>query len=352
MSIDRPVLGLDLGTMTLAAGYAFPGEEPQPLMMHVRSKTAAPHYKSELLISDEDEVRRPDFRGQVKSRFGNLTAMLGQPPQIIAGAPHGINSLIDMLVSPAIEAADRLDARPDDIAAVVPSHWPGYTVDQYCTALAATGLNIIPVEAAEALASYAELVDTDGLVTCLNIGGQAAASTLAMPQGKGERKWETYEVTRTGSMSYIAQQIVVNIAARIAPTYKPSNDWLRQATEVGKRILRASQKATSPNSLITASMSAPVGKVNVRAGQVNDLVEDLMRKALRTLTDNPDMQGLWEDDRNAGIPKTLLVAGGFSTNPAVGRAIRTEIGPYRAVDYPQAVPAMGAARYVAEGGVN
>ena len=347
VSTERPVLGIDLGTMTLAAGYAIPGHDPEPLTMQVRG-TNAPHYRSEILVSDTGEVRRPDFRGKVASRIGNLTAYLGRPPMVVAGAPYGINTLIEMLVGPAVDAADDLGTRPDTIAAVVPAHWPEYTVDQYCKALNSTGLYAVPVGSFEAMASYAELEDTDGLVTCINVGAQDASFTIAVPDGS-TRFPEAWSATTTGGLNYLAQHLVIHITAQIAPTFQPGGQWLRQSTEVGQRIIRAAQKASSPQALIAVNVPAPVGKINVRAGQVNDLVEDLMRNALTDLTSDQKIHDLWGDDQEAGIPKTLLVTGGLSTNTAVGNAIRTTIGPWRAKNHPEALLAMGAARHVAEG---
>lgn len=347
MSSEPPVLGIDLGTATVAAGYAIPGEQPEPLNMHIRSKRPSPHYRSEVLISDENIVSRPDYKGTVAGKVGNLTSLLGRPPQIIAGAPYGVNNLIEMLVAPALDAADRISTPIERIAAVVPAHWPDYTVEQYCRALASTGLNVTPVSAAESLASYAELMPTDGLVTCYNIGTQAATLTMAVPDG--ERRYnEVHEVSVEGGMDSIAQNLVLHIAGRIAPNFQPSEAWLEEAEQVGKRILRASQKADSPQALITAELPEPLKRVKVKSAQINDLAEDLMRQSLETLA-TEEVHNLWQDDVDAGIHKTLLVTGGFSTYRPIGNAMRTYVGPWKAQRHPEAIAAMGAARFVAEG---
>lgn len=347
MSSEAPVLGIDLGTATVSAGYAFTGQEPEPLDMHVRSKRLSPHYRSEILISEDGVVSRPDYKGPVASRIGNLTTLLGRPPQIIAGAPHGINNLIELLVAPAIDAADRIAAPLEHIAAVVPDHWPDYTIAQYCKALESTGLHVTPVSAAESQASYAELMPTEGLVTCFNIGVQAATLTIAIPDAD-RRFSEVHVASPRGGLDAIAQSIVVHIAERIAQNFQPSAAWLDEAKQVGKRILRAAQKADNPQALITAELPAPLKRVNVRSSWINDLVEDHMRQALEELS-TKEVRNLWQDDVDAGIHKTLLVSGGFSTFRPVGNAIRTNIGPWRAQPCPEAIAAMGAARFVAEG---
>lgn len=347
MSSEPPVLGIDLGTATVAAGYAVTGEHPEALSMRVRSKRMSPHYRSEVLISDENIVSRPDFKGTVAGRIGNLTALLGRPPQIIAGAPHGVNNLIELLVAPAIDAADRISMPIEKIAAVVPAHWPDYTVEQYCRALASTGLNVTPVSAAEALASYAELLPTDGLVTCYDLGAQSATLTMAVPDG--ERRYnEVHEVVADGGMDTIARNLVLHIAERIAPNFQPSAAWLEEAEQVGKRILRASQKADNPQALITAELPEPLNRVKVKSAQINDLTEDLMRQCLEDLATD-EVRNLWQDDVDAGIHKTLLVTGGFSAYRPIGNAIRTNVGPWKAQYHPEAIAAMGAARFVAEG---
>lgn len=344
----RPVLGIDLGSATLAAGFAYAGESPQPLLMRIRQQSVS-FYRAELFITADGEIHRPDYRGDVVKRVGNLTRYLGQPPQIISGAPYGIHALMELLVGPALDAAHTLDAPPNTFAAVIPYHWPQHVTESYISALSATGLRVVPVLASDALASYAEIIETDGIVTCLNLGAQAAILSLALPDKDYSRYPETYTADTRGGVNYLAQMIVHRITHRMAPDFRPDLHWLSASTIIGRKILFAAQKAPHANHLVTATLLDPVGKVTLPAGSVNDLVEDLISTRLRSLTDDEHVQELWAADEEAGIAKKILVAGGLSNHKAVARAVRTIIGPWQADPHPQTILAMGAARFVAEG---
>lgn len=343
----RPVLGLDLGSATIAAGIAEPGGVMRPLEIPVRGHTA-PHYRSEVVVDENNEVRRPDYRGQITHRVNQLTRQLGQPPRVIAGAPYGVKTLLAMAVAPAIDAAAHLDIPPATVAAVVPNHWPDYIVDHYVDALTRTGLSVVPVTASTAISSYAETQQTDGLVTCINIGARTAALTIAAPTG-AHREPIFHRADPHGGHEQTDAAIVNQIAAHIDPTFTPDDDWNREVARVGRTIRRATRKAEHPTDLILADLPAPFGKVRIPAGQITDLVEDIVGTRLRALASSPHARELWAVDEEEGVARTLVVAGGFSTDRSVGTAIRTEIGPFRAEQAPQAIPAMGAARWVAEG---
>lgn len=344
----RPVLGIDLGSATLAAGFAYTGEFPQPLFMRVRQQSVS-FYRSELLLTADGEIHRPDYSGSVIERVGNLTRYLGQPPQIISGVPYGIHALMELLVGPALDAANALDVPPNTLAAVIPKHWPQYIAESYTSALSATGLRVVPVLASDALASYAETIETDGIVTCLNLGAQAAILSLALPDKNYSRYPETYTADARGGMNYLAQMIISRITRRMMPSFRPDAQWLSGSAATGRKILLAAQKAPYANDLITATLLNPVGKVTLPAGQINDLVEDIISTRLKLLAADEHVQKLWTADEEVGIAKKILVAGGLSNHKAIARAVRTVIGPWQADPYPQAIPAMGAARFVAEG---
>lgn len=348
MSTPRPILGIDLGSHTLAAAYCYPGEKPRALPITVRGNTS-PVYPARLLVDGDGKVRRPDHTGTPTATVGNITRRIGQPPQVIAGEPYGINTLIDLLVAPALDAADNLADAPDTIAAVVPDHWPGDIIAKYRQALAVTGKNITIIYASEAIACYAELIPTDGIVTCVSVGAQAATLTLALPNGD-TRCPATHEAAPRGGLNRLAQSVVVTTTAEVNPNYVPNTEWMDQAAAVGRKIIRAADKAQRADTHIAATLPGGQGRVKVPAGHINDFLEDQTRLHLRRLANNEEVHNLWGDDEEAGIPRKLLVAGGASLNTAVGRAIRAEVGPFRAERHPQAVLAMGAARLAARMG--
>lgn len=343
----RPVLGLDLGSATISAGVAKPGGGVRPLAIPVRGRTA-PHYRSEVVVDENGEVRRPDYRGEITQRVGQLTRQLGQPPRVIAGAPYGVKSLLAMAVAPAVDAAGHLDIAPTTLAAVVPDHWPDYIVDHYVDALTRTGMVVVPVKASTAISCYAETYETEGLVTCVNIGARTAALTIAEPIG-GRREMIFHRADPHGGQEQTDAAIVTQIATHLDPSFTPDEAWNREASRLGRAIRRATRKAERATDLIMAELPAPFGKVRIPAGQITDLVEDVVGTRLRALAASPRAQQLWDVDDEDGVPRTLVVAGGFSTDKSVGTAIRTEIGAFRAEIAPQAIVAMGAARWVAEG---
>ncbi len=343
----RPVLGLDLGSATISAGIAEPGGDVRPLNIPVRGRTA-PHYRSEVVVDDQAEVRRPDYRGDITQRVSQLTRQLGQPPRVIAGAPYGVKSLLAMAVAPAIDAADTLDIPPTTLAAVVPDHWPDYIVEHYVDALTRTGLVVIPVKASTAISCYAETYDSEGLVTCVNIGARTAALTIAEPVGN-RREPIFHRADPHGGQEQTDSAIITQIVAHLDPEFTPDEAWKRGSARLGRAIRRATRKAEHATDMIMVELPQPFGKVRVPAGQITDLVEDVVGTRLRALASSPRAQELWALDEEDGVPRTLVVAGGFSTDKSVGTAIRTEIGAFRAETAPQAIPAMGAARWVAEG---
>lgn len=343
----RPVLGLDLGSATISAGIAEPGGDVRPLGIPIRGRTA-PHYRSEVVVDDNAEVRRPDYRGEITQRVGRLTRQLGQPPRVIAGAPYGVKSLLAMAVAPAIDAAEHLDVAPTTLAAVVPDHWPDYIVEHYVDALTRTGMVVVPVKASIAISCYAETYETEGLVTCVSIGARSAALTIAEPVGS-RREPIFHRADPYCGQEQTDTAIVTQIATHLDPTFTPDEAWSREGARLGRAIRRATRKADHATDLIMAELPAPFGKVRVPAGQITDLVEDVVGTRLRALAASPRAQQLWDVDDEDGVPRTLVVAGGFSTDKSVGTAIRTEIGAFRAEIAPQAIVAMGAARWVAEG---
>lgn len=341
-----PILGLDVGTGTVSAALAEPGGDPQPLLMSVRGKTAA-HYPAEIIIDTHGDPRRPSYRGKVTERIGAITRFLGQPPTVIGGAPRGAHELFEMMLRPAFDAAENTAGRrPDRVAAVVPTHWPDYVVDAYRQALFSLGVDVTTIAADEAHAAAANDFTTDGVVTCLSLGATSATLTLA-DHGSHGRVPLVHRADPRGGQRPTDSRLIAEIAARLDPDFRPDRAWLAKASRVGK-ALRTTAHTVEANDLVAVTLPEPFGPQKMIAGQVTDLVEDMVGITLRRLISAEDVAVTWEEDEDRGIAKTLLVIGGFSTDRAVGTAIRTHIAPWRDIEHPEAEAAMAAARMVAD----
>lgn len=347
MVSKRTVLAVDMGSTTVASALASADEPPQVLRVPIRGR-AATCYRNELIVGENNEVHRPDYKGEAVSTVRGLTRFIGQPPQVIAGAPYGINAIMDMVLRPALEAAEReIGTEPDALALVVPNHWPDYTVEGYCRAVEAMGLLVEPVTASEAICAAIPSDYAPGFVTCLNLGVQSVALTLANP-GTGLHTPDLHLVDPRGGQRAIDAAAITRITRRIDPQFEPTRTWQRRAATVGGRIRRSASKA-APTDVLMVTLPEPFGKVNVQARQINDLVEDLMREVLIRLINNNDVRAAWEEDELAGHPPTLLVAGGFSADRSVATAIRAHVAPWKAHPHPENIPALGAATLIASG---
>ncbi|ANE05451.1 hypothetical protein [Corynebacterium crudilactis] len=337
------VLGIDLGTATIATALAETGEQPTPLPI-INNQ---PHYPATLLVDTNGEIKRPDYTGDTTQHVTNLTTHLGQPPQIIANTPWGANALIEMAIRPAIDAAtDEAGQRPTHIAAVVPTHWPDYITTAYTKALETTGLPVTTIGADEATAHAATLNSTTtGAVTCIDFGENKATLTMALPK-ENTHIPDIHRADPNGGRRHLDTELTTRIATHLDPTFTPTPQWETQAHTVGQQLRTKAHATTHPEDLIEITLPAPFSTINISAGQVSDLVEDLAALTLKRLTANPDITHIWNVDEDDNTPRSLLITGGFSTDKAVGTAIRTTIGAWRAHPNPQAIIATAAADLV------
>lgn len=344
----RTVIGIDLGAATVATALAETGQPAHALTLN--QPISQPFYPAHLVIDAHGEIKRPDYTGAATDYVTDLTRHLGQPPTVIAGAPWGVGALIELLMRPAIDAAtQKLGHRPDMLAAVIPDHWPDYITDAFTTALATTGLEITTVPAPEAIAAAATLTyTTQSAITCIDFGERSATLTMALPDN------DTYvpDIHRAdprGGRFHTDAALITHIVRQLDPGFTPTPEWEDTAHNVGRSLREASRTAGHRDDLLRVDLPAPFRPINVPAGQVSDLVEDLVAITLQRLTSVTDIHHIWQVDKEEGSSRTLLVSGGFSQDKAVGTAIRTNIGAWRSHDNSQALAAIGAAHLAAEG---
>ena len=342
------VIGIDLGSATVATALAETGQPAHALPLN--QPISQPFYPAHLVIDAHGEIKRPDYTGAPTDYVTNLTHHLGQPPTVIAGAPWGVGALTELLMRPAIDAATKkLGHRPDMLAAVIPDHWPDYITDAFTTALATTGLEITTVPAPEAIAAAATLTHTtQSAITCIDFGERSATLTMALPDN-GTYVPDIHRADPRGGRFHTDAALITHIVHQLDPGFTPTPEWEDTAQDVGRGLRDAARTAGHRDDLLKVNLPAPFSAINVPAGQVSDLVEDLVAITLQRLTSVTDIHHIWQVDKEEGSSRTLLVSGGFSQDKAVGTAIRTNIGAWRSHNTPQTLAAIGAAHLAAEG---
>lgn len=337
-------LAVDIGSATITAAVATPGEPARPLPVELKGKKVV-HYPAALPIDPDGELHDPGFTGEVDQWVTTPTRLLAQPPTPLGNTAYGYHTVFQRLLRPVMEQASDLTPNVTTIAVVVADHWPAYVVIALKDAIESLGVKAVTVPTSTALCAAATGVETPGAVTCLDMGETKLSITIA-GEGKNLRETVTHYAIPTGGRRRLDAVIAQTVAINADPQFTPTPAWDDVASMAGRNLWKQASKATHPTFVYTMPT---IGELELSTRDVLDTVCDAYSTTLGMVTDHPTVQHAWGVDDADGIAPTLLVTGGASTITEAATAVRATVGPFTATPHPETVAALGAAHLVAEG---
>ncbi len=341
-------LGVDLGTTFTAAAIAR-GEQREVLNLGTRF-SAIP---SVLFIDETGSVLVGDTaerRGEAEpSRMArHFKRRLGDTAPILIGStPYHADRLTGRLLAAVVSTAtDREGERPARVVVTHPANWGPYKKDLLDQAIQHAGIDNAQVltepEAAAIHYSLTDRMPAGDAVAVYDLGGGTFDATVLRKTPDGfEVLGQPQGIERLGGIDF-DEALVDKVLHSVGATWKSLGD----SPQVASAAIRLREECTEAKEALShdtqVAISVRIGDIDQQVVVTRSEFEELIRPLVDDTT-----QALDRAIRQAGLVpeqlRSILLVGGSSRIPLIGRRIAEEFGRPFAVDIdPKLAVALGA----------